>query len=619
MDNHLKFKRFSSLKSFNAQCNMPVSPLLTSENVISYEILINGSKTKDTVELMSIEIDRSIFRISTAKITIALPIGTSDDDTFSVTESDDFTPGQAIEIKLGYVDDNETVFSGIIVNMGIRNLSGALNELVVRCSDKTVKMTQGRKSAYYQDMKESAIISAITGDYGLTNDVDATTVQHKQLVKYQANDWDFLISRAEANGLLVYTEDGKVLAKKPLASGSPALSIEFGRDVLNFDCGIESRFQAPSVSCSAWDMKTQAMIEGASSEPSLNQHGDLKGKALGGKIGLSATTSKITGPIDKAELKALADAQLLRERMNQMQGTVTFVGNSKPKLNTLLEMKGFGKRFNDHALITTIQHRVKAGVWQTTIGFGLPPEWYFEQRQVDAHPAGGILPAVSGLQSGTVKKIDSDPDGHFRIQVDVPVIMPGGAGIWARLAHFYATTGKGSFFMPEIGDEVVLGFFNDDPRFPVILGMLYSSEIKPAYTPDAKNKIKAIVTKNDLRLEFNDEDKVLTIKTPGGNQFVLSDKDKSVTLKDQNGNKMEMTSAGISMSSAKDITIKASGKISLEAPMGISAASSGGDISLDGLNVQAKAKIAFSAQGSASAELKASGMTTVKGSMVMIN
>ena len=187
------------------------------------------------------------------------------------------------------------------------------------------------------------------------------------------------------------------------------------------------------------------------------------------------------------------------------------------------------------------------------------------------------------------------------------------------MAHFYATTGKGSFFLPEVGDEVILGFLNEDPRFPIILGMLYSSKIKAPYTPDDKNKIKAIVTKNDLKIEFNDEDKVLTIQTPGGNQFVLSDKDKSILLKDQNGNKMEMNSAGITLESPKDVVIKATGKINLEATQGIAAKASGGDVSIEGLNVQAKAQVAFSAQGSASAELKASGMTTVKGSMVMIN
>ena len=203
--------------------------------------------------------------------------------------------------------------------------------------------------------------------------------------------------------------------------------------------------------------------------------------------------------------------------------------------------------------------------------------------------------------------------------MDVPVIAPSGDGIWARLAQFYATSSqKGAFFLPEVGDEVVLGFLNDDPRYPVILGMLYSSKNAPPYTADQKNSIKAIVTKNDLKLEFDDDQKVLTAQTPGGNKMILSDKDKSITIQDQNGNKIEMAAAGITISSAKDITLKATGKIAVQANLdiGIKATT---DLNLEGLNVNGKAQLAFSAQGTATAELKSTGNTSVKGLMVMIN
>jgi uncharacterized protein (DUF2345 family) len=80
-----------------------------------------------------------------------------------------------------------------------------------------------------------------------------------------------------------------------------------------------------------------------------------------------------------------------------------------------------------------------------------------------------------------------------------------------------------------------------------------------------------------------------------------------------------MTDAGIALNSATDIFLKANGKIELQATTDIAVRATGGDVSLEGLNVQAKAEIAFSAEGSASAEIKAAGTTTVQGAMVMIN
>jgi Rhs element Vgr protein len=598
---------------------MATSPFLSYDNVIDFEIQLNGSAIDSSYQVQTIEIEKNLYRITQAKLNILLPFGTSDDETFDLNKGNDFLPGSTIEIKLGSVGEKDLVFQGIIVKQSIRNYGNELNQLAIHCSDKAVKMTLGRKSAYYENMKDNAIISAIVGEYGLSNEVTATNYQHKLLVKYQANDWDFLVTRAEANGLLVYTEEGKVLAKKPLSSGSPLLTIEFGKDVLAFDCSLDARSQASSVSSSAWDLKTQAMVEGKSSEASLSKLGNVELNSLGAKIGLSDVSSQLTEPLEKSELSDWASAQLLRERMNGFKGQITTYGNASPKLNTLIELKGFGSRYNGNALVSSITHTVKAGVWRTTLGFGLAPEWYHEQREISAPAAGGVLPAVSGLLNGTVKKIDADPDGQFRVQVDVPVIEPSGVGIWARLSNLYATSGKGSFFFPEVGDEVVLGFLNDDPRYPVILGMLYSSKLKPAYTPDSQNKIKAIVTKNELKIEFNDTDKVLTIKTPAGNEFVLSDQDKSVSLKDQNGNKLVMDNSGITINSMKDVIIKATGKVDIQGTTGVSNSASGGDVSLEGLNVQAKAKVSFSAQGSASAELKAAGNTSVKGAIVMIN
>ncbi|NRB51206.1 MAG: hypothetical protein HRU41_26275 [Saprospiraceae bacterium] len=311
--------------------------------------------------------------------------------------------------------------------------------------------------------------------------------------------------------------------------------------------------------------------------------------------------------------KDVISYELAQEESSTKTGTLTFVGNAIPRLNTNIQLAGFGKSYNGEVLITAVQHEVKEGVWQTRIAFGLDTD------SGDSNAGSVNMNEVSGLVIGTVKKIDADPTGAFLVQVEAPTIEASSDGIWARLSNFYSTKGKGSFFMPEVGDEVILGFLNDDPRYPVVLGALYSSDTPPPYAADDKNSIKAIVTKNDLKLEFNDKDKILTIETDNGNTFMLSDKDKSITTQDQHGNIIVMNEEGISINSVKDIQIKANGKISMGANQTISAKSSGGEVVVQGLNVNLKAQMAFSAEGSASAELKASGQTSVKGAMVMIN
>jgi uncharacterized protein involved in type VI secretion and phage assembly len=168
-------------------------------------------------------------------------------------------------------------------------------------------------------------------------------------------------------------------------------------------------------------------------------------------------------------------------------------------------------------------------------------------------------------------------------------------------------------------DEVLVGFEGGDAEKPYIIGSMYHGKNKPhSAWPNQKNSFKGIVTKSNLRIEFDDEKKVTTIDTPGGNKVIISDDQKSILLSDQNGNAVELNSGGISMDSPKDITITSKSKITIDAMSGIEI-SSLADVNVSGLNINQAADVGFVAKGTATAELSASGQTTVKGAMVMIN
>ena len=597
---------------------MAKSPLNDRTDIVSFSVEVNGRPIDDKYQILSCEVEKEAYKISRATLTFLIPFDASEAKAFEISERGELTPGNAINIKLGYRNRNKSVFKGIIVHQGIEIPIGRVPVLTVQCSDKAVSLTLGRNSKCFQEKKDSDILEEVIDNRGLTASVDPTDLRHKQLIQYQAIDWDFIITRAQANGLLVYYEQDKLYVKKPVINDSCGLELTHGEDINSFKGGLESRFQMPAVTAGTWQFDEQAFQEKKSREPSIPSHGNLNGKKLSAVLGLSAYDVQSTASLENEEMQSWANATLLKARLAAMRGEVSFIGSNLPQINKTIQLKGLGKRFNGDALITKVRHSLFEGQWETTIGFGLDPEWYHESRNVNSPLASGLLPAIHGLQNGIVTKIHEDPEGEHRIQVNVPVMGANGEGIWARQAVDYATEGKGLFFRPEMGDEVVLGFLNDDPRFPVILGSLYSSQKPPPYTADEQNSIKAIVTKSNLKIELDDEDKMLTIATPSGNSVVLSDKAQELILKDGNGNKITMSNKGISLESSKDVVIKAAGKIDLQANSNIDMEAKG-DIDLEGLNVEAKAQIAFKAQGSASAEISASGNTTIKGSLVKIN
>jgi uncharacterized protein involved in type VI secretion and phage assembly len=174
------------------------------------------------------------------------------------------------------------------------------------------------------------------------------------------------------------------------------------------------------------------------------------------------------------------------------------------------------------------------------------------------------------------------------------------------------------FFMPEIGDEVVLGFLNGDPAYPVILGSLYSGARMPPRTPEAQNNTKAIVSRAQVTIQIDEEKKQISISTPGGHVVTLDDDSKTVTITDSSKNSLKMSSDGVSLSSPANITIKADGSMTLDAKGGVTVKSAA-SVTLDAPQIAAKASVSFAAQGQASAELTASGQVTVRGALVSIN
>lgn len=596
---------------------MPLDPVASANiDLVSMTMLVNGAPVPDTFQISQVRVHKEVNRIPTARITVR--DGDPSLETFAISASQTLVPGALVELSFGYHGDEVSVFSGIIVKHAIRVNNGGKSALVISCYGQAIKMTQGRTSGYL-GKSDSAVFSQLIGAAGLAASVTATTALHDDIVKYYATDWDFMVCRAELNGQIVIADGATVSVGPPLVDAACVLQIGYGDALREIDAEIDARTQLASVTCSAWDFTAQQLATGSSVEPSVNAQGNLSGPTLAAVLGLPAFPLQSSAPVEAAQLGVWANAQLLKSRLARLRGTVSFRGNAGVLPGQMVELDGLGERFNGNAFVSSVTHTYEGGDWLTKAGFGLPMQWFSEERSdIGAPAASGLAPGVPGLQIAKVKQIDQDPDGQTRVLVDVPVIGMTGDGIWARLASGYATKTGGLFFIPEIGDEVVLGFLNDDPRFPVVLGSLYSSVQTPPFTPDAPNTNKAIVTKAQLKICMDDVKKQIQMSTPGGHIITMSDDQKTITIVDSNSNKVVMSSSGITLDSPADIVVKAGGSVTLSAATSMTL-KAGTDMNLQAMNVNAKASVALAAQGRASAEFSSSAEVTVKAPMVMIN
>jgi uncharacterized protein involved in type VI secretion and phage assembly len=208
---------------------------------------------------------------------------------------------------------------------------------------------------------------------------------------------------------------------------------------------------------------------------------------------------------------------------------------------------------------------------------------------------------MHGVVPGIVSNL-KDPEQLGRIKVTFPWLAQESETDWLRVMSLYATGGKGIYFPPEVGDEVLVIFQKGNVNAPYVIGSLWSSKAKPPEkNADGKNNVKIIKTRAGHTITFNDDTRAkkakIEIKSSAGNTITLDDaagKEK-VEIKDKGGGKITMDAT------KKAITIESAMKLDIKAKM---------------IKIEAQTSLEFK---TAILKAQASGIAEIKGAMVKIN
>ena len=593
------------------------SPIDSVNKPISYTLSFNNAPLPISLEIYSITVQKAVNKIGRAQVQILG--GDPNMNSFEEAEADYFEPGNPVEIKLGYDQSNTSVFKGIVEknHVSIRDGFNRLKFkrlLVIDCVDTAIQLANSYTSEIYEDKKDSEIIAALISKLGLTKTIESTTIKHAFLPKFNINDWEFIIQRAKSNGLIVVNSDNTIKVKKPLGKGSPSLTIKHGDGLVSFDGKIDGSGQYQSLEYKGYDPFENKLASAKATEPELTAQGDLTGKKMSVKISPAENEIIIPQPIPTGELASIANSTLIRSRLKSIYGSLKVKGVNSIDIDSVIKLSGFGSRLDGPCYVTSIEHEVIGGNFYTVFGFGLTEDILSLKKGIDVS---NLIPSISGVHIGEVKKIDKDPDNQYRIKVFIPALKTSGEGLWARLTHFYTSSEAGSFFIPEINSQVVVSFINEDPRYPVVLGGLYTKTNKPYSEITPENELKAIVSKEKLTLEFNDKDKVIIIKTSDKNKITMNEKD--IKIEDEHGNEITTSKDGILFNSKKEIIITTKDAISINGEKGvvIQGKTSKG-VSIKGNKLDLKSDTKISAKGSA-VDLESSGSLNIKGANVNIN
>jgi phage protein D/phage baseplate assembly protein gpV len=549
------------------------SPSESLNQIASFSLKVDGTSIGTTHKIFSMKTRKEVNKLSRA--TISIIGGDPKQNNFDLSEESIFTTGSEIEISFGYDQTNEIVFKGIIDKHSLSIKKGfqsrpSKNLLVLECVDKAVILTNTYTSDIYESKKDSDIITALISNVsGVTNNVSATTITHDFLPKYNSNDWDFILQRAEANGMIIFNSDNNLTISEPMPLVTlPELTLIYGDGMVDFEGEVNASSQYSTFDLNTYDPYNEESEASSSQEPSLIDHGDLDGMTISKDVGPDGNVLSTSSFIDSSEAKKIADAYLMKSRLSRLVGKICVKGTNIIDIGSIISLEGFGTRFSGSALVTSLSHSFQAGSYLTWIGFGLKSNLFNSKNNINVDR---YIQKIEGLHIGIVTKIDQDPNNELSIQVNIPTLKSTGEGLWAKLSTLYTANGAGSFFIPEVNSQVIVSFIANDSRYPVVLGCLFTKTTMPYKEIEAENQFKAFLSKEKLSIEFDDTEKIISIKSSDDNYIKIKETDKEIEITDINNNKILTSDKGITLTSDKDITIDAKGKVTITSGKGIDA------------------------------------------------
>ncbi|HET6703487.1 VgrG-related protein [Amycolatopsis sp.] len=555
-----------------------------------------------------------------------------------VLDKGKFKVGAKVKLKVQTSDPEkpQDLVSGEVTAVAIDlDRHGTFTE--VRGYDHAHRLFRGRRVAAYPNMTIADVVRKVTQraniPAGKIDNVKGFGGRpNTQLSQDNVSDWEFLSRLAEAVGAQIAVRDGKLnfeLPEKP--SGAPStttkatadpLVLEAHRTLIALRASVTAAEQVPEVRVNGWDYENkQPVTATATPKNAGTEVAGVDPVALAGKFASppfldAAAPRRAQGEAD-ATAKALADR--LGSACTELDGVAK--GNPKLRAGAAVTLTGVGSPFSGKYTLTSTRHLFNADVGYTT-EFTVSGR---QERSLYGLVAGGTKNASwAGVVPAVVSDL-KDPAKLGRVKLTFPWLDKDFASTWARTVQPGAGKDRGAVVLPEVGDEVLVGFEHGDFEAPYVLGGLYNNKdatpskfTKPVVDANSGEvALRGFVSRKGHKLEFAEDDGIIlssgdakfVVKIDQKNQVIEVTSGKSVTVKAKNGvsidagtGPLELKGQKVSVKSQTDASIEASAQLKLSGTAGAK---------LEGATV--------SVAGQGQTELTASGVVTVRGSVVKIN
>lgn len=511
--------------------------------------------------------------------------------------------GSRVEIAAGAVRDDAataTLISGEVTTLA-QDTDASGTWTVVRGYDLAHRLCRGRRTRTFLDATDGDIVRRVGSEAGLEiGEVEDDGAVHEHVGQFNLTDWEFLRSRANERGREVGVVGGKLVWHAPRghdAAPDPAdelgtepqpLQLALGGNLLRLSPRMTAAEQVGEVWVRGWDPATKQPVRGSARTATVSAAAGSDPSALAAQFGAAPYLVADRPVRDEAEADAVAAS--VAEQIAGAHAEMTGLAVGDPRLvpGASVSVGCVGWPHDGRYVLTSARHRYEETGYHTEFTVsGRQERTLLGLASLGAskrtHRASG--PPWPGLVIGQVTDI-ADPEQRCRVKVAFPWLSDDYESWWARVAAPGAGDSRGLAWLPEVGDEVLVGFVHGDVRDPYVLGGLFNGVDKAPMNDQlvdsgAGQVLRRVLTsRTGHRLVLSDDDSASQVQlaTGDGNATITLDASNTKITVDGSGQvtihaggPLKLASDGdIEISATGDLKLSASGELKMSAEMGTS-------------------------------------------------
>jgi uncharacterized protein involved in type VI secretion and phage assembly len=468
------------------------------------------------------------------------------------------------------------LIDGEITGIETHFTAGAQAPIIIRGYDYSHRLHRGRYNRSFQNMTDSDIVEKIAKENNIKGKgtIDPSGEPHEYVFQENQTNMEFLRERAARIGFELFVQSGEMHFRKP--KQNQLLELTWLKELTSFQVRVSSAEQVKNVEVRGWDYKNKRSIIGTCAKQNIitkTEHGQghLTSSVFQGQPS-SPKLIVVDQPISTVkEAERMAEALFNEVSDEYIHADGRAQGNPQLRPGRVVKLKNMNQ-YSGEYYITETRHIYSERIYGT----------HFSMRGLRGGDLVSLLTPSNKLQPGQTLMIgvvtnNQDPDKLGRVRVKFPTLTEEQESTWARVIAIGAGKNRGFDCLPEIDDEVLVGFEHGDIHRPFVIGGLWNGNDAPPEAVgksvnDGKVRLRTFKTRTGHTLQFTEEDqgsskKGIEIKSVYGHRIHLNDSEKKVIIQTNGGHVVSMDDQGqkIEMKSTGSISVKANTTLDLEA------------------------------------------------------